>query len=597
MRLSLRLTALACALPTALAVWPRPASMSQGDALVKIDTHAFHFHSANTLPDDLADALRRTEAAIREDHMTPLIVGRGEERRSDVEAASLLTGIQVELKPSSATSLSDEILQPVEKLDEAYELYIPSDGSDGKLSASSSLGIFRGLATFEQLVYSLPHASSSDLDSDSASESTVSASDAHLSPTTFSLVNSTDEDVRYIPGAPIRIVDRPAYPWRGLLLDTSRNFYSVRAIEHTLDAMAFVKLNTFHWHIVDAHSFPLQLPGRLGVLAQKGAYSAEEVYTPDDIAGIVEYAAHRGIRVNVEIDMPGHMYEGVVGLDPSIVVCPARSDWTQWSNSPPSGQLSLNSTAARTFATDLITATAALFPSPYFSTGGDEVEVSCYGASSASDIDATLLKPFVEAVHATVRKVGKRPLVWEEMAIQFPETGKALLNGTIVEAWTSSANVASILSSTAPGVKLIHAPSDYFYMDCGAGGWLGNAPERQSWCAFVPWQKSYSFDPLAGTEGVAGGAERVLGGEAALWSEQADEHSMDSYLWPRVGSAAEVFWTGASYKDGSASVKRSVTEALPRLHDLRFRLVDRGYGARPIQPLWCALRPGQCDLV
>lgn len=34
--------------------------------------------------------------------------------------------------------------------------------------------------------------------------------------------------------AKVSINDKPAFPWRGLLLDTSRNFYSIKAIKRTL---------------------------------------------------------------------------------------------------------------------------------------------------------------------------------------------------------------------------------------------------------------------------------------------------------------------------------------------------------------------------
>lgn len=45
----------------------------------------------------------------------------------------------------------------------------------------------------------------------------------------------------------------------------------------------------FHWHIVDSQSFPLEVAG-FPELAQKGAYSSDESYTPADIQDIVSYA-------------------------------------------------------------------------------------------------------------------------------------------------------------------------------------------------------------------------------------------------------------------------------------------------------------------
>lgn len=56
-----------------------------------------------------------------------------------------------------------------------------------------------------------------------------------------------------------RITDRPLYPHRGVLLDSARNFMPLKQIRNTLDAMAASKLNVFHWHVVDTHSFPLEI--------------------------------------------------------------------------------------------------------------------------------------------------------------------------------------------------------------------------------------------------------------------------------------------------------------------------------------------------
>jgi len=39
-----------------------------------------------------------------------------------------------------------------------------------------------------------------------------------------------------------------------------------------------------------------------------------------------------------------------------------------------------------------------------------------------------------------------------------------------------------------------------------------------------------------------------------------------------------------------------VKTALPRLHDIAYRFVQRGVKATPLQPQWCALRPGACDI-
>lgn len=66
------------------------------------------------------------------------------------------------------------------------------------------------------------------------------------------------------------------------------------------------KMNVFHWHITDSHSFPLVIPSE-PELAAKGAYGSEMVYTPDDVKEIVEFGLSHGVRVVPEIDSPGEL--------------------------------------------------------------------------------------------------------------------------------------------------------------------------------------------------------------------------------------------------------------------------------------------------
>lgn len=87
----------------------------------------------------------------------------------------------------------------------------------------------------------------------------------------------------------------------------------------------------------------------------------------------------------------------------------------------------------------------------------------------------------------------------------------------------------------------------------------------------------------------------VRAGQQLLWTEQSGPQNLDSIVWPRAASSAEVFWTGETLPDGFNRIG-NLSEALPRLHDLRYRLVQRGVDAIPLQPHWCALRPGVCDV-
>ena len=275
------------------------------------------------------------------------------------------------------------------------------------------------------------------------------------------------------------------------------------------------------------------------MLAKTGAYAPNAVYDQKTVQDIVHYAACRGINVIPEIDMPGHMKAGVENYGKDLVTCNSIKPWDEWANEPPSGHLDIRKPAATEFVKDVFSELSTYFPGQYVSTGNDEINPHCYGLAKDDNAGADkLLKPFVDSVHSHLTDLKRTPVVWEEALLQFPETGKILKPGTLVEAWISNKSVTSILQSR-PDVNLVLAVVDYFYLDCGLGGWLSNMPDGQSWCSYVTWQKQYSFDPFAGTEGIQGGKDRIKGGESAAWSEQIDSGNLDSVVWPRAAAGAE----------------------------------------------------------
>ena len=56
------------------------------------------------------------------------------------------------------------------------------------------------------------------------------------------------------------------------------------------------KLNVLHWHIVDTHSFPVELKeDPINMMATYGAYDPTKIYSQDTIRDIVQHANFRGI--------------------------------------------------------------------------------------------------------------------------------------------------------------------------------------------------------------------------------------------------------------------------------------------------------------
>ncbi|KAL5522576.1 hypothetical protein ACEPAG_8593 [Sanghuangporus baumii] len=544
----------------AYAIWPRPRSMTSGTQALRLSpnfTVTPTFDSSNS--SDITSAIMRVQALIQSDNLGRLVVGRGSSDASAIQTADELDSLELSLNgvnssgPGSVPSIAIEAQKPLSERDESYTLMIPSDGSAATLSANTTLGLFRGLTTFSQLWYDF-------------------------------------DGVTYTVNMPMAIEDAPAFPYRGFMLDTARNFFPVADIKRTLDAMSWVKINTFHWHVTDSQSFPIQVPG-FPELSAAGAYSNASIYTLDDVQDIVQYAGERGIDILVEIDSPGH--SAAIGEShPEHIACFHASPWSSFAGEPPSGQLRITSSTTTNFTASLFSAVASIMPSSLLSTGGDEINIPCFDSDPETQmaLNATgmtieqALSNFTQATHGALIAAGKIPVVWEEMVLEHNVT---LSNETVVMVWISSQHAANVASK---GFRLVHGPSDYFYLDCGAGEWLGDDINGNSWCdPFKTWQKAYSFDPFANltTEQQA----LVLGGQQLLWTEQSGPQNVDSIVWPRAAASAEVFWTGGTVTDGGLNV----TEALSRLHEMRYRMVQRGVRAIPLQPEWCALRPGECD--
>ncbi|KAH8108516.1 N-acetylhexosaminidase [Phellopilus nigrolimitatus] len=551
------LLALAVALPNHVrALWPIPRQLSTGTTALRLANSFSINASFASPPGDLEDAISRTVGFLKTDQLAPLTPDRGVAVASGVGGAPELGALVLSLSGGAqANAIAEEAMKAVGTRDESYVLNVPADGSQATLEANSTLGLFRGLTTFGQLWY-----------------------------TAGGQTFSTE--------APISITDSPAFPFRGFMLDTARNYFPVSDIKRTLDAMSWVKINQFHWHVVDSQSFPLQVPGFLE-LAEKAAYDNSSIYSASDVSDIVSYAAARGIDVLIEIDTPGHT-SAISKAFPQHIACPEATPWANFAAEPPAGQLRIASNDTVNFTASLLSSVAKMFPSALMSTGGDEVNTACYAQDeeTQAQLNATgttimqALSAFTNTTHAAIRELGKTPVVWEEMVLDYNVT---LPNDTVVMVWISSDDVAAVAEK---GFRLVHAASDYFYLDCGAGEWIGADVDGNSWCdPFKSWQKSYSFDPFANV--TADSQALILGGEHALWTEQSGPQNLDPIVWPRAASGAEVFWTGATLPGGAP---RNGSSALPRLHDVSFRMRARGVNAISLQPLWCALRPNVCDL-
>lgn len=338
----------------------------------------------------------------------------------------------------------------------------------------------------------------------------------------------------YFPN--IKISDFPAFTWRGLMIDAARHFQPVAVIKRNIDAMAAVKLNVFHWHLVDDQGWRIELKNnvKLTTLASDGNY-----YTQDEIKSIVKYADERGILIVPEIDVPGHA-TALLTAYPHIG-SKYRKDSNEQSQATytierNSGIFTptLDPSNPETYVilSAIFDEVCPLFPSKYFHIGGDENEGKDWDANpmiqkfkEKNNLKSNheLQSFFTMKLIPMLKKHNKVMMGWEEiMTDELPKQ-------TIIHSWKGSNEGTlagqSLINAVKNGYKTVL--SNGFYIDL-----MQSVNDHYS-APIIPKEAKLSKEE----------EQRVLGGEATMWTELANAQNIDSRIWPRTAAIAEVFWS------------------------------------------------------
>lgn len=475
------MVAMAHAQQPTLSLMPTPASVQAGSGSLKI-TPEFSVrlagHSEPRLDRAIARFVQHLSHKTGFAHLT---------RKADAQDATLLITTDHASKP----------VQEVEE-DESYTLEVTATGA--KLAAHTPLGTMHGLQTFLQLV--------------------------DVSPEGFS--------------APVvTIRDRPRFAWRGLMIDSSRHFIPLEVIKRNLDGMEAVKLNVFHWHLSDNQGFRLE-SRKFSKLHEKG--SGGLYYTQEEVAGLIEYARDRGIRVVPEFDLPGHS-TALLAAYPELGSGAGPYQLEQkWGIFDPA----LDPTNEKTykFLDQFIGEMAKLFPDHFFHVGGDEVNGKEWGSNPRIQefIHAHNLKGneglqayFNTRLQPIVARHGKSMVGWDEVL------DPTLPKDIVIQSWRGQKSLAEAAKLGFRGIL-----SNGYYLDLG-------------WSA----ARHYAVDPLSDDAAALSADEkqRILGGEACIWSEYVGPENIDSRIWPRSAAIAERLWSPQEVRDPASMYQRMNAES------------------------------------
>ena len=378
------------------------------------------------------------------------------------------------------------------------------------------------------------------------------------------------------------VLDWPRFQHRGVMIDESRHFQGKDFILKQLEMMALLKMNIFHFHLVDNPGWRLQIDayprltqftawrpveyfwnwevnetgGDFVDEGTPGAYGG--YYTKEDIAEILAFAAERYIEVIPEIEMPGHNYEARAAY-PELACRLKDGGSDKWELCP-------GKESTYTFLENVLLEVFEMFPNEYIHIGGDEAgkdnwavcpdcqaRMKSEGLKEVEELQSYMIKRMERFAH----EHGKRIIGWDEIL-----QGGLAPDATVMS-WRGTEGG---MKAIAEGHDVIFTPTQYCYLD-----YKQDEDQYKAVGKYVPLEKVYSFEPLM--EGVSEeDAHHVLGLQGNLWTEHVlEDWHAEMQLYPRVFAIAEVGWTLAENKDWPEFERKTST--------LTKAAIDWGYNA------------------
>jgi len=342
----------------------------------------------------------------------------------------------------------------------------------------------------------------------------------------------------------VTILDKPRYPWRGLMLDVSRHFFPKEFVKKQIDYLAMHKMNRLHLHLTDDQGWRIEIK-KYPKLTQISSWRREAdgritggYYTQDDIRELVAYAQSRFVTIVPEIEMPGHCQAALAAYPQLSCTGGPFHVATEWGVHKDVYCAGNDSTFA--FLENVLSEVIRLFPSPYIHVGGDEVPKDRWKACSKCQAriqaeglkdEAELQSYFIRRIEKFLNAHGKRLIGWDEIL----EGG--LAPNAIVMSWRG---IQGGIAAAKQQHDVVMTPTSSCYFDYYQGD---PKTEPLAIGGNLPIEKVYQFDPtpkaLSPEE-----AAHILGGQANLWTEYIATPEHAEYMtYPRLAAMAEVLWS------------------------------------------------------
>ena len=366
----------------------------------------------------------------------------------------------------------------------------------------------------------------------------------------------------------VTIKDKPQFSYRGMHLDVGRHMFSVDFIKKYIDALAMLKMNTFHWHLTEDQGWRIEIkkyPKLQEIAAFRnetliGHYSDQPhqfdgkkyggYYTQEEVKEVVAYAQSRFVTVIPEIELPGHS-QAAIAAYPELGCTENQVEVaTKWGVFE---DIYCPKEETFAFLEDVLDEVLALFPSKYIHIGGDEAPKTrwknckhCQALIKKEGLkdEHELQSYFISRIEKHLNTKGRQIIGWDEIL-----EGGLAPNATVMS-WRG---INGAIEAAKQHHNVVMTPTSHCYFDYYQSE---NDDEPIAIGGFLPLEKVYSFNPIP-DELNEQEAKYVLGAQGNIWTEymKTSEH-VEYMAFPRVLAMSEVVWSKQENKNYPDFVKR-----------------------------------------
>ena len=393
------------------------------------------------------------------------------------------------------------------------------------------------------------------------------------------------------------IEDYPDLQYRAIMIDVARNFRTISDMADLVKLLAYYKINTLHFHIVDDEAWRIEIPGlpeltsvgsRRGYTLTEDDYlaqiftgdgnpdnrnnSSNGYYTRDEFIAFLKACHEMGVNVIPEIESPGHARAAIKSMEARY-----RNTGDDTYRLIEDGDTS-RYTSAQSFHDNVMN---PALPGPYrfmekviseialmyqeagatlvgIHIGGDEVPKGAWNGSPSAQAMITAENLGGEkGLHAKfVRQIAKIlserniPMYgWQEIAVghtnEYNEATAPLVGG--VNCWSTLAahgHGGVTREAVEAGYPVILSNVNHFYLDMTYNyhpdekglNWGGTVDEFNSLTGYA--------DELCPVTPTTKG--RVIGISGQVFAETMRDHEnnwqLQTYLFPKMFGLAERAW-------------------------------------------------------